>query len=141
MRKRIFTKSACSVPALFIFSMDIDGMLNHEETVCVEGNVLDVVFIKNPEFVLYTMDAVHQSFSTATAGISQRENPRPWVGVLNWTNSGWKKNAGPNGELLANMQVCLEDQPRNLDFGTAKRRSMRELLYNLESLRKKDSEE
>lgn len=130
-----------SMPALFMFSLGTDEMLSFQRYIAVEGNVIDVVFIEHGKFILYSMDTVHAPSSTTTIDINHGQNARPPVGLLKSINLDWEKDSGSYKHLIESMQTCLGTLSDLQPKGTAKGRSLRDLLYNLESLRKRGSDE
>lgn len=131
---------SCRVPGLFIFLVDTDAKVNFKASVPLESNVIDVVFIPQSESVLYSMDAVHQPFSTTTMASAEEQESRPSVGAVQATKLGWERKSEGTMELVAVMKRQLENQPNCMHDGDMKTGSVRELLYNLESLRKRSSE-
>lgn len=119
----------------------MNDTINFERTVSLQGNVLDVVFIRHLDTIFYSMDPLHQPFSTTIVGNDQMSNPELTVGALNLKHEGWRKDTGPSEKLVSALENCLENQPDVLQNGTAKGSSMRELLYSLENLRKRGSED
>ena len=129
------------IPALFIFSVLDKDLMSFERYVILEGNVIDVVFIEYGEFFLYSMDTAHAPFSTLTVDVTQDQKSRPSVGSLELINSGWEKDSENHKGLIDGMGKCQGAYPDFPHNSTAKGKSMRELLYNLQSLRKRDVEE
>jgi hypothetical protein len=129
-----------SIPGLFMFLVDSDAKISFEASIHLEGNVIDVVFIPQSKSIVYSVDAVHQPFSTTTKASAEEQDSRPSVGVVQATKLGWERKAEGTGGLIAVMQKQLETQRNNLQDGTMEERSIRELLYNIASLRKRNSE-
>jgi len=129
------------VPGLFMFLVDSDAKVSFKASVSLEGNVIDVVFIPPSESVVYSMDAVHKPFSTTIVACAEEQESRPSVGAVQATKLGWERDTEATRGLVVVMQECLGNQPDILEDGKMKGGSMRELLYNLEGLRKRGSED
>ncbi len=129
------------VPGLFMFLVDSDANVSFKASVSLEGNVIDVMFIPQIESVVYSMDAMHQPFSTTTLANAEEQESRPSVGAVQANKLGWEKESEATRGLVASMRKQLDNQPNALQDGKTKGGSVRELLYNLESLRKRSSED
>ena len=135
-----------SIPALFHFRMDIEvekmeyvgtyGPLN--------GNVIDVVTIQDQGEVVYSMDTVHEAFSTTTVANDQAQKERFTIGVMKITQNAMSEmclQQSQHLQLVTAMEQCIQMQPFIPENSTAKGKSLRDLLYGLESLRKRGGEE
>ena len=129
------------VPALFVFSLSSDAMLDFQTSISLEGNVIDLTIVNNQRSILYSMDAIHTPFSTGTIEASEAGKTRPFVGLLESTKLGWKQGTACKMDLIENMEEILKSRPFTPESKLAKGRSMKELLYNLENLRKTESED
>ena len=132
------TNRAYSMPALFIFSLGINGEMKFESCVSFDGNLIDLTFLQCGSALLYSMDATHMPLSTT---IVDGGNARRSVGVLESTDIGWKMHSENHKNLVDSMEKFLAHIPDVSQIGSAKGKSMRDLLYNLESLRKREPEE
>ena len=137
----LFTNYVRSMPALFVFSLESDTTMHFKKSISLEGNVLDMIFVNNQKNMLYSMDAVHPPFSTGNIAVSEARETRPSVGLLASTKLGWMQATTGQLKIIENMEDSLKRRPFVPESGLAKRRSMRELLYNLESLRKAEPED
>ena len=135
-----------SIPALFHFRMDIQV----EELEYVgtygpfKGNVIDVIAIQDQEAVVYSMDTVHEAFSTITVANDQAQRERSSIGVMKITQNAMSDmclQQSQHPQLVTAMEQCIERQSFIHENSTAKGKSMRDLLYGLESLRKRGGEE
>lgn len=129
------------VPALFQFSVDSNATLSHTSSCALESNVIDVVYMPQSESLIYSMDAVHQPFSTTVVASAAQQKSRPSVGAMHATELGLEKDCESIRSLVAMMQSCLDNQPCVSEDGESKGTSMRELIYSLENLRKRVSED
>lgn len=123
-----------------MFLMDSDAKLNFEASVSLEHNLIDVIFVPQLDSVVYSMDAVHQPFSTTVGSSTEEQVPRRSVGAMRATNVGWETNTEATRMLVVSMENALAIQPINSEETSTERRSLQELLYHLENLRKKGSE-
>lgn len=130
-----------SMPALFMFSLDQNAMIHFESCISLDGNVIDVAYVESGNFLLYSMDAVYVPFSTTAVESIQGQKTRPSVGSLRSTDLGWEKDSGHHQDLLGSMEGYLASIPDDPQSSMPKGKSMREMLYSLEVLRKKDSED
>lgn len=129
------------VPGLFMFLVDSDAKISFKASVPLESNVIDVVFIPQSESVLYSMDAVHQPFSTTAMASAEEQESRPSVGAVQATKLGWERKSEGTMGLVAVLERQLKNQANYMQNGKMKGGSVRELLYNLENLRKRISED
>lgn len=123
--------------------MDFDDTMGFIGTVPLEGNVIDFAILQEQGTVVYSMDTIHEPFSTTAVASDLKQQTRPSIGA---TSSGSmfappEKNVGSHGKLIASMEQCVKDQPFVMQEAPGKGRSMRELLYGLESLRKRGGED
>lgn len=130
-----------SIPALFVYSLGINATVKYERSIPVEGNVNSVVFIENRKIFLYSMDVNHMPSSTTDVQNSPGHRKRPTMGLLNLTSLGWDKDDECNKNLIKSMEGCLNSQRDPRQHGIGHEGSVRELLYSLESLRKRGSED
>ncbi len=110
----------------------------------LEGNVIDVVVIQDQGAVVYSMDTVHKAFSTTTVASDQAQKKRFAIGVMKITQNAMSEmfmQQGQDPQLVTAMEQCIQRQSFIHENPTAKGKSMRDLLYGLESLRKRGGEE
>ncbi|KAL6715937.1 tRNA (guanine-N(7)-)-methyltransferase non-catalytic subunit trm82 [Lecanora helva] len=129
------------IPALFFFSLGVDEILKFDRLIVLDANVIDVLFLRNEETVLYSMDTVHRPLSMTTVNVDGGPQTLPSVGLLTFGKLGWERRGDHQKHLIDNMEYCLAAQPDLPQNSTAKGKSMKELLYSLQSLRKRDAEE
>lgn len=128
------------VPAIFMFLMNSDAELTFQTSISLEYNVIDMVFVPQIDSVVYSMDTVHQPFSTTVGSSNEEQGLRRSVGALQATDVGWEINTGTTKFLVESMENAVTSQPTSSEETTVERRSLKELLYNLENLRKRGSE-
>ena len=135
-----------SIPALFYFRMDIEvEKMKHVGTYGpLHGNVIDVVAIQDQGAIVYSMDTVHEAFSTTTVANDQAQKERSTIGVMKITQNAISETClqqSQHLQLVTAMKQCIQRQSFIHENLTAKGKSMRDLLYGLESLRKRGGEE
>lgn len=89
------------------------------------------------------MDTIHKPFSTSVTADDQDQNVHSATGALRYNLGGAPNEAvtKSNGKLIAAMARAIEKEPSVLPEPTAQGRSIKELLYGLEGLRKRGTEE
>ena len=114
--------------------------MQFDATIQTPSNVIDLALLRNQSSVVYSMDTFHQAVSTdASADIGKLNPP---VGSLSYVTESktWKVNEALQANLVAGMRECAERNLHPPGIGTANGKSLTELLYGLESLRKRGSE-
>ena len=135
------------IPALFHFRIHIEaGKIEHMGTYGpLEGNVINVAVIQDQGAVVYSMDTVHEAFSTTTTvATDQVQHERFPIGVMKITENARSEmcmQQHQHPQLVTAMEQCIQRQSFIHENLTAKGKSMRDLLYGLESLRKRGGEE
>ena len=133
-----------SIPALLRFRVNFDTSsiepLSNDFPM-VAGNVLDFVLIQDQ--IVYSMDIIHEPFSTTMTASDEVQKERPSVGVLKIATcqSLCEDSGGQDLPLIAAMEQRLQVQPDFYQTSATKGKSLRDLLYGLESLRKHGGEE
>jgi hypothetical protein len=132
-----------SVPALFLYRLRPNGTMTFEGSISLEGNVLDVVFLKERHSIIYSMDTIHKPMSTTVVACDQDQTVRPVIGVLRFNSdiSSYEKILKPTGSFVAAMYDVINDQTSGSQEAKVEGKSIRDLLYGLESLRKRGTEE
>lgn len=136
------TNELYRIPALFLFALNDKAGLEYRNYYAVEGNVIDSTVLHDRRSIIYSMDSVHKSFSTTTIDTDPEQKQRPSIGAIHFNveSQTWEKDKYlPVGLLLA-MDERMKNQnlfERN-DIG--KGRSFRDLIYSIESLRKRGQE-
>ncbi len=110
---------------------------------CVEGNVIDFVVLPETGSIVYSMDNTYETSSTMTLVSDAQQAHRPSMGAVRYTTEGKIFEQDPNfyGHLISAMEKSIEDHPVAEQKDVAKGKSLRELLYGLESLRKRGPED
>ena len=116
------------------------GQLQFDASIQTPSNVIDLALLRNQCSVVYSMDTFHQAFSTDASADDGKLNPL--VGYLSYVTESktWKVNEALQANLVAAMRECAEGNLRASRIGTAGGKSLTDLLYGLESLRKRGSE-
>ena len=135
-----------SIPALFHFCIDteVEKMEYMGTYGPLKGNVIDVAVIQDQGVVVYSMDTVHEAFSTTTVANDQAQKERFAIGVMKITQNAMSEmcmQQRQHPQLVTAMEQCIQRQSFIHENSTAKGKSMRDLLYGLESLRKRGGEE
>ena len=130
------------VPALFIFTLGVSAQMQFSTITHTESNVIDVTVLRNQSSVVYSMDTCHQAFSTDALADTGKRSSRSLMGSLSYYTDSktWKENQALQANLAAATKECADSQLHVPQQGAAKEKSFTELLYGLESLRKRGSE-
>lgn len=136
-------EGSCSVPALFIFSLSSDAIITPQSSITLEGNVLDLVCLKEQDFVFYSVDTTHQPLSSNIDVNDQDEIVPRAIGVLRYNSetTSYEKIVTPSPDLALAMESAIRNQSSVSEVPKAKGQSTRDFFYGLESLRKRGSEE
>ncbi|KAL2041451.1 hypothetical protein N7G274_005833 [Stereocaulon virgatum] len=131
------------IPALFIFSLHSNAEVLFMGTIPLSGNIIDFVFLDNQGSILYSLDPIHEPFSTTKVVEEREQQMRPLVGevLVEWRADPPEMIEGRYGMLVGSMDRCVRRQAFVEVEAKGKGRSMRELLYGLEGLRKRVGEE
>lgn len=88
------------------------------------------------------MDTCHQPFATDTSADTERQSSRSLMGSLSYCRDSdtWEEDVSLQANLDAATRECADSHPDTPEAGAAKGKSLTELLYGLESLRKRGSE-
>ena len=142
-----------AVPALFFFQLGPTEVLTYLGVHAAPGNIIDAAVLPDTATVLYSMDTIHSPFSTTMApgnteageqgrsrSHNNNENLRPSISALHYDSksASWREySESLPALLLQNVESCARSRPFVTQTTTAKGKSLRELLYGLESLRKR----
>jgi len=132
-----------SLPALFVFEINESGLIKYLDACCVEGNVIDFVVLPGSGTLVYSMDNIYETSSTMTMVSNAQQAQRPSMGAVRHTKESQKFEQDPSlyGHLISAIEESIEDHPVAEQKDVAKGKSWRELLYGLESLRKRGPED
>ena len=140
MDKDILLADCLRVPALFIFTLEEKGEVQFHTNISTKSNVIDLTILRYQNSVVYSMDTSHQASSTDVSADSEISSSQCLMGSLSYcTNSeNWKVNES----LQANLERAIRESANaNLNVSRetreAKEKPITELLYGLESLRKR----
>ena len=124
-----------------MFTLDCDFRMHFICSVPVEGNVIDFIILQNQGTILYSMDTVHRPFSTTAVTSERDQQTRPSVGTISFSSiHGSHEDTRRFAKLISSMENRAKDQPFVSQEAPGKGRSLREMLYGLESLRKRGEE-
>ena len=137
----IFANYVNSLPVILIFALGSNAIMKLRSSVSVDGNVLDMVYLRKGS-IMFSMDTIHEPGSTTIlAADDHRRRPVAGLQVNRSELSASLPQMDPRDGLLAAMDRCFELQTSIYQEATGKGRSTRELLYGLEGLRKRASED
>ena len=107
-----------------------------------ESNVIDVTVLRDQSSVVYSMDTSHQAFSIDVLANPETQSSRSLMGSLSYDmdSKAWRQNQTLQANLVAATKECADSQLHLPQPGAAREKSLTELLYGLESLRKRGSE-
>ena len=127
------------IPALFMFFFNSKDELEFREAYPTEGNVLDLTILHDRGSIIYSMDNIHKPFST-TEEEYEGADPRPLVSAIHFLRGSqrWEEDINLPDELLETMERCAKRRPLVPQKNVAKGKSLKELLYGLEGLRKRE---
>lgn len=123
-------------PALFLFTLDAQNRIVFRETYPTERNVIDLVVLSDRRSVICSMDNIHERFSTLSENGDSTSSPL--IDAINFSKTAqhWVKDSDLCGRLLPALEESAKSRPMLPDNNAAKGKSLKELLYGLESLRK-----
>ena len=111
-------------------------------TIRTESNIIDVTVLHNQSSIVYSMDTSRQAFSIDALADIEKQSSRSFVGSLSYYTDSktWEENHALQADLVAATKECADSQLHVPQPGAAKEKSLTELFYGLESLRKRGSE-
>ena len=126
------------IPALFFYHIDKQGTSRYRGHQQTDGNVLDLAALPESDTLIFSMDTVHIPFSTSIMR-NDGQPLRPSVQSLHFSPEmdSWEAEEGKMAKLWTTMEECAYSRPFIARANAAKGKSLRELLYGLESLRKR----
>lgn len=130
------------VPGLFTFTLGEKGQMQFHASIHTESNVIDSTLVSNQSSVVYSMDPSHQAFSTDALVNTKIPNSRSLVGSLSYCpdSKTWKVNGSLQERLVEAMRECAQGNLQVPQIGAATEKPLTELLYGLESLRKRGAD-
>lgn len=156
------------LPAILTFSIDLKANLNFLAFEMLPGNIIDVTPLVNEPSIVYSMDNVHEAFSTRTVASDQKQESRPLLGAFKppapkhpesatelysdaeradeggeISRRTFPEQANPPYPYLGNALAVMNQHAKTQEPTTnpAKDNSLTDLLYNLENLRKRNQED
>ena len=126
------------MPGLFFFSLESEGSTMYRGLFRTTGNVVDIAILPKSNAILYSMDTIHLPLSKSVVGDTESMQINS-VSILSYQpiSSTWQPDTRLVPDLLSKMEGCARSRPFVTQTSTAKGKSLRELLYSLESLRKR----
>ena len=117
--------------------MDEDQQLSYQDTLMLEGNVLDVAVCHERNSLLYCVDNVHQPWTTKTL---KPERGRVFVGAYQYDvqRGEWEKSPEYRGLASINQIAATEQLGLDLDQEPS---NLSDLFYGIEHLRKRHNED
>ena len=133
---------SCRVPAIFSFTLGEKGHMQFNTSIYTESNVIDLTVLRKQESVMYSMDTFHQAFSTHALADTGEGSSRNLVGAMIYCaeSKSWKVNEVLQANLAVTMRECADSNPDVPRVEVPKGSSLVDLLYGLEGLRKRGSE-
>ena len=130
------------VPALFLFTLREKGEMSFLSSMHTESNVIGLTVLHNQTSIIYSMDTLHQAFTTDSLVDSEKSSSRSLVGSLTYDTDTetWEENQALQKPLGVAMRQCADKDLSLPQAETGKGKSLTELLYGSESLRKRGSE-
>lgn len=127
------------VPGLFTFTLGEKGQMQFHASIHTESNVIDLTPLGNLSSVVYSMDTSHQAFSRDALVDSEKSNSRSSVGSLSYCQDSktWKVKGSLQEKLVEAMRECAQSNLHVPPIRAAQEKPLTELLYGLESLRKR----
>lgn len=129
------------VPAVFFLSMDEDGRLTFQDCKATTGNIVDIAVSQDMLSLVYSMDTLHHPYTATLVG-NEDTAPNHSVGAFTFDvfSNAWTEKTRFEETLLPVLENCAQSQPFVWQTNAAKGKSLTELLYSLESLRKRTNE-
>ena len=127
------------MPALFIFTLEGKGEVQFHTNISTESNVIDLTILRNQNSVVYSMDTSHQASSTDVSADSGISSSQCLMGSLSYCtdSENWKVNESLQANLERAIKECANANLNVSQTREAKEKPITELLYGLESLRKR----
>lgn len=134
--------NSCRVPGLFTFTLGEKGQMQFHASIHTEGNVIDSTLLGTQSSVVYSMDTSHQVFSTDALVDTEKSNSRSLVGSLSYCQDSktWSVNGFLQEKLVESMRECAQSNLHAPQIRAVKEKPLTELLYSLESLRKRGAD-
>ena len=132
-----------SAPAVFCFYLSVEGSVEYRTMHHTPGNVICMIGLPAVGALLYSIDNTHLPYSTTVMLDAPPTQSPSFVGFI-WSYlpvGPSQDRADQIGCLRSALNVCALEQTLPGDQNVGKGRSLRELLYGLESLRKRGNEE
>ncbi|KAG8527047.1 uncharacterized protein KY384_008476 [Bacidia gigantensis] len=138
-----FFVTAEGFPAIFHFRMNAAETIEYWTTHRTEGNVISTVALPNSEGLLFSIDSLHIPFSTTIVSDRSDQNLQAYTGIV-WSSlssSPPQKALNTAQKLRLSLDACASEHDLVEQKNVAKGKSLQELLYGLEGLRKRGSDD
>ncbi|KAL9634608.1 MAG: hypothetical protein Q9164_003992 [Protoblastenia rupestris] len=131
------------LPALFIFTFSTDARIRYLETQTIPANVIDMIVLPDRHSILCSLDTIHEPFSTTVIVKNLIESTNPCVVAKHFRleSKSFEPDVNLHKQLVPAIESCAKGHPYAEQKNVAKGRSLKELLYGLESLRKRASDD
>ena len=132
----------CSIPAVFTFTLGVNEQIQVNASIHTQSNVIDLTVLRNKRSLVYSMDTFHQAFSTDAPADTGKQSSQSLVGSLRCCTDSktWEENQVLQAGLVAAMRECADSHLHVGQAAVANKKQLTELLYGLESLRKRGLE-
>lgn len=129
------TLNTLRLPCIVVFDLSKNGVLAFSRSYITRGNVIDMAVIANQHRIIYSMDCIHTPFSTVVINDSDAQDAAPVIGGISFSSK-----TPVDEDLVAVMDVCAKQSTITTPESAAKGKTLRDLLYGLESLRKRGAD-
>lgn len=125
------------IPSLFLFTFDESDQIVFREAYSTDRNVLDVVVLQDQKSIVYSMDNIHPPFSTTDD--KRDATSTCLVKAIHFLQGPqrWEDDLALGVDLLPALEMYAKSRPMVPQKNVAKGKSLKELLYGLETLRKR----
>ena len=121
-----------------MFSLSHSANLRFRQYVPLSGNVLDVAILHEESAIIYSLDNYHEPFSIKRAAEPKTNLSRQMIGIIKfYQNDGWRAGDVPDNVIASIDRISKVEEPFN-EQESERGRPLGELLYTIESLRKRN---
>ncbi|KAL8923587.1 MAG: hypothetical protein Q9208_004534 [Pyrenodesmia sp. 3 TL-2023] len=124
------------IPAIFLFNVGEDGLMQHDATIFTGGNVIALTVSTSQDQIAYALDTVHLCFSQSQLSDINSRNTTPKIGMLNFSAAATAWEHGSD-EVSRSVHSAIRALPSDTDQA----QESGNLLYGLENLRKRGQDE
>ena len=133
----LLTSSSCSrIPALVVFSLVREESLAYKQTIALPGNLLDIAFSASSDSVIFSIDNACPPFQRVVSSQKDELQQRNHICSIRHSDSKglWEINYHDD---LEEPSLGIINAIAKSEISTKVQGFSNDLLYNLESLRKK----